>query len=328
MDDLQIKTRALSSLLKDIQKGKFDFEHPLQRKSGQWNKYHMSRLIDSAIRLYPIFPALVEENNDGIYGVIDGKQRLTIFESFVNDEFALHKSLLPINIDGVEYILSGKKYSKLDEAVKDRLNSRELQLYIMRNATDEDIREIFARINSSKGLSNTQRRTTVENEEMRKVIYSLTTHPFLEKVLTKAQRKRDLDKDLIRETLMLIETNEGKDYTSFKNNHINDFITEYQEDIKYEKINLLKQALDKLDENFAELKVNAVSIPMIFYASYKVLKDKKSFSKLVEVIQEFIQGYEDNIEYKQFCQSGTSSSESVNSRLNYWKKLLKLNGLT
>lgn len=323
MKDLQIKTRALSSLLKDINKGKFNFNHPLQRKSGIWNRQSMSLLIDSAIRMYPIYPALVEETENGEYAVIDGKQRLTIFASYTNNEFSLSKKLSPIIIDGVTYEIAGKRYNKLDETVKDRLMSRELQLYIMRDATEDDIREIFARINSSKGLTNTQRRTTIENEEFRKVVYSLTSHPIFEKVLSPAQRKKDLDRDIIRQTLMLISTNKEHDYTSFRNVDINNFIALYQENIDMSKIETLKTALDNLDKNFDELKINSSSLPMVFYAAYRVVKNKGSFGKLVDKIKDFIKNYDTNEEYKQYCVQGTSSSVNVKGRLEYWQNIVK-----
>lgn len=323
MQDLQIKTRALSSLLSDVNKGKFDFNHPLQRKSGIWNRQSMSLLIDSAIRLYPIYPALVEETENGKYAVIDGKQRLTIFASYVNNEFALSKKLSPVVIDGVTYELAGKHYKKLDEAVKERLNIRELQLYIMRDATEEDIREIFARINSSKGLTNTQRRTTIENEEFRKVVYSLTSHPIFEKVLSPAQRKKDLDRDIIRQTLMLISTDKEHDYTSFKNVDINNFIAIYQENIDMSKIETLKTALDNLDKNFDELKIKSSSLPMILFAFYRVIKDKKSFSRLSDKIRDFIATYDTNEDYKQYCIQATSSSTNVRGRFDYWRGIVR-----
>ena len=233
MKDLQVKTRALSSLLKDIAKNKYDFNHPLQRQSGQWNKLSMSKLIDSAIRLYPIYPALVVDNGDDAYGVIDGKQRLTIFTSYANNEFALHKSLSPVDIDGTEYEIAGKKFDKLDEEVKERFKSREFQLYIMTNATENDIREIFARINSSKGLTNTQKRTVVENEELAKVVFDLKSHPVFTKITTPTQRKKDEDKDIVRQVLMLSEMSNEYDFGSFRNEDMNKFIERYNGNINY-----------------------------------------------------------------------------------------------
>ena len=37
-------------------------------------------------------------------------------------------------------------------------------------------------INSSKGLTNTQKRTVVENEELAKVVFELKSHPVFTKI--------------------------------------------------------------------------------------------------------------------------------------------------
>lgn len=323
MDRLQIETRALSSLLNDISKDKFDFDHPLQRKSGQWKQLEISKLIDSVVRLYPILPILVEYEENGKYGVIDGKQRLTILKEYAENNFSLHKSLEPVVIDDIEYQIGTKKFDKLDDAVKDRFLNREIQIYIMTNATEKDICEIFARINSSNGLTNTQRRTVVESAEFREIIHTLSSHPIFNKSLSPSQIKKDLNKDIIRESLMLITTDKEHDYADFTNKSINNFISLYQENIEYDKIDILKQSLDKLDESFEELKINSSSLPMVFYGSYRITKDKKSFSKFVELVNNFIKTYDENDEYKQFCGQGTRNGANVRARFDYWREMLR-----
>lgn len=324
MKNLQVSTRALSSLLKDIKKNKFDFNHPLQRQSGQWNKIMMSNLIDSAIRLYPIYPALVEENSDGTYGVIDGKQRLTVFESYYNNEFTLHKSLAPIYIDGAEYEIAGKKFEQLDEEVMDRFKSREFQLYIMSNPTEEDVREIFARINSSKGLTNTQKRTSLENGELAKIVFELKSHPIFEKITTPNRRKKDENKDIVRQVLMLTEASKEYDFGSFRNNDINKFIEMYNENINYEKIELVKSAMDALNEAFEEISVKKTTAPMLIYSYYRILKDNKDVHVWNDWVKNFLETYDMNEEYKQYCNgSGTASSEMVKGRLQYFRDAIK-----
>lgn len=324
MKDLQVKTRALSSLLKDIAKNKYDFNHPLQRQSGQWNKLSMSKLIDSAIRLYPIYPALVVDNGDDTYGVIDGKQRLTIFTSYANNEFALHKSLSPVDIDGTEYEIAGKKFDKLDEEVKERFKAREFQLYIMTNATENDIREIFARINSSKGLTNTQKRTVVENEELAKVVFELKSHPVFTKITTPTQRKKDEDKDIVRQVLMLSEMSTEYDFGSFRNEDINKFIERYNGNINYGKVETIKEAMTALDMAFDTISVNKVTVPILLYGYYRVVKDKKGMQKWNDWVKNFIETYDTNEEYKQYCNgSGTASSEMVKGRLQYFRDAIK-----
>ncbi len=324
MKDLQVKTRALSSLLKDIAKNKYDFNHPLQRQSGQWNKLSMSKLIDSAIRLYPIYPALVVDNGDDTYGVIDGKQRLTIFTSYANNEFALHKSLSPVDIDGAEYEIAGKKFDKLDEEVKERFKAREFQLYIMTNATENDIREIFARINSSKGLTNTQKRTVVENEELAKVVFELKSHPVFTKLTTPTQRKKDEDKDIVRQVLMLSEMSNEYDFGSFRNEDINKFIERYNGNINYGKVETIKEAMTALDTAFETISVNKVTVPILLYGYYRIVKDKKGMQKWNDWVKNFIETYDTNEEYKQYCNgSGTASSEMVKGRLQYFRDAIK-----
>lgn len=53
-----------------------------------------------------------------------------------------------------------------------------------------------------------------------------------------------------------------------------------------------------------------------------IVTDRK-FSKLVDIINKFLNGYDTNEEYKKFVQSGTSSSENVSGRLNYYQGLVK-----
>lgn len=341
MKHLNISTRSLSSLVKDINKNKFDFDHPFQRKSGQWNRTMMSDLIDSAIRYYPLLPVLVEEYDDGRYGVIDGKQRLTILASYFNNEFALHKSSLPVNIDDKSYELAGRKYKEkpqkiqdtkskgrkskyLDEEVRDRLESIEIQIYIMKDPTEDDIREIFARINCSKGLTNTQKRTVYESPELAKIIYELKSHPVLEKLTTQVERNKDLDKDIIRQTLMLIEMSNEYDFGSFRNNDINKFILRYNDNINYDKIKTLTEAMDAMNLAFEEIPVTRITAPMLLYGYYRITKDKKGMQKWNDWVKNFLETYETNEEYKKYCNgSGTASAEMVKGRLQYFRNAVR-----
>ena len=65
---------------------------------------------------------------------------------------------------------------------------------------------------------------------------------------------------------------------------------------------------------------------MVLFVSYRCVKDKKSFSKLVEKINLFIADYNDADklqEYKSYCQSSTTSSENVRGRFDYWKNIIR-----
>lgn len=325
------KNRTLQWINRQLENGNISLSHKFQRKEGQWNKQTKSELIDSLLRDYPINPTYgVKDEN--VIALIDGVQRISTVRDYLNDMFALSKTLesVIIKVNGengsedVEVDIAGKKFSQLDENAKEILLAAELQIYEMTDYTEKDIREMFRRQNAGKALNNTQLRTVVESDEMSDLIFKLTNHPFFKKALSDAQRRKDLEKDILIETLMLMETNAENDYTSFKSKNINDFIVMYQEDINYDKIEILKCALDKLDEAFEEIKVKQLSIPMIIFGMYRIIKDKKSTSKYVDWLKEFIATYDSNEEYLQYCGSGTNSSAAVRGRLDYFRTAIRM----
>lgn len=327
--DFSSKTRAVSSFAKEVKNGKFNMKHKLQRKEGQWNNLQRGELIDSLLRSYPIDPIRCEVKEDGVRYVFDGVQRSTNICNYFNDGFRLPRSLKPVVLDGVEYEIAGKKFSQLDEAAQDKIRTSEVTVYMFTGCTEEDIREMYRRQNNGKSLSNTQKRTAIESDAMSEIVFSLADHPFFDKILSPTQIKRDLPRDLIRECLMLINTNNDNDFTSFRSGDINNFVIWFSDQLAHGNISedmasIIQDALDKFDVAFeSKVEINSLSVPMMIYAGYRVLKDKQSFSRLVEKINEFISSYDTNEGYKELCSQGTSGSDKVRGRFDYWKNMVR-----
>ena len=226
-------------------------------------------------------------------------------------------------INDEEKSLAGLKFSKLDDDTKDAILSSELQVYELTDCTEKDVREMFRRQNAGKPLNGKQLRVIHESDEFSEIVYSLATHPFMDKLMTKAQHKNGTDRDLIIQTLMLIETNQENDFTSFRTNDIDAFVTDHSDSISQDKVDMLESALDKYDESFEKIKVPVTSVSFVLYSGYRIIKDNKDFSKLVDTINDFLTNYDSNEEYKQYVQSGTSSSENVRGRLDWWRERIK-----
>ena len=322
--DFTCKTRSLQSLVKDMNKGTITLSHKLQRPEGQWNRKVKTDLIDSLLRKYPINPTYGIVQDDDTLAIIDGVQRLSTIRDYIGNKFSLSKDMEPITINGEEKNLAGLKFTKLDEDTQSEILNAELQIYRMSDCTEKDVREIFRRQNAGKPLSSRHMRVVNESDLFNSEITNLVDHSFMDKIVTPTMHKNGSDRDIIIQTLMLISTNQENDYTSFRSKDMNVFITEHGDE-SIEKINTLIEALDKLDESFDEdeLKIPSTSIPMILYSAYRITKDKKSFSRLVEEIKSFIDGYDSNDYYKQFLQSGTSSQENVRGRFEYWRNIIR-----
>lgn len=247
--DYTCRTKTLQALVKAMDKGTILLSHKLQRPEGQWNRKQKTDLIDSLLRKYPINPSYAIKEV-GISSVIDGVQRLSCVRDFISDKFALSKDMEPVMINDEEKSLAGLKFSKLDDDTKDAILSSELQVYELTDCTEKDVREMFRRQNAGKPLNGKQLRVIHESDEFSEIVYSLATHPFMDKLMTKAQRKNGTDRDLIIQTLMLIETNQENDFTSFRTNDIDVFVVNHSDSISHDKVDMLEMALDKYDEEF------------------------------------------------------------------------------
>lgn len=315
--------KPVQTLTNKVKRGNIVLKHKLQRREGVWNKETKSLLIDSLLKGYIVNPIHTISEGGKQY-VIDGVQRLSTLSSFLNDEFSLSKNLKPVEIENESYEIAGKKFSKLDEPVADALNSAQIQVYEITEYTDKDVREMFSRLNSGKPLNTVQKMTPNLSDYMSDAIFDIVSHPFFEKALTPAQFKSSVDQAIAMEVLMLCATTEGYEISSFSRKDKEKFIEQHNYDQQDEKVALIKQALDKLDENFdAEVKIPKTSLSFIIFAVCRVIKEKKGMAKAMDAIKDFLDNYDSNEEYKGYITQGTSGSESINNRLQFWRNVVK-----
>lgn len=314
--------KALQTITNKIKRGNIIFTHKLQRREGVWSKQSKSLLIDSLLRGYPVNP--VYTVFDDKQAVIDGVQRLSTCYSYINDGFALSKDLEPLILDEQTYEISGKKFSKLDDPVKDELMSSQIQVYEITNYTDKEVRDMFSRLNGGKPLNTVQKLTPAMSDELSDTIFDIIAHPLFEKMLTPAQLKSSVDQSIALEVLMLSEASNEYDFGSFSRKDKEKFILYYNDKVNANKVKMIKQGLDKLDEIFDEnVKIPKTSVSFVIYIYYRCIKDKKSISKLTDTVKTFLDEYDSNEEYKAFIQQGTSSGESVKTRLQYWRNIIR-----
>ena len=323
------KERTLQWIAAQCKKGNISFSHKLQRPIGLWNNKMKSLLIHSLLTGVPVNPIYVVVEDDVIYP-LDGAQRTSTCIEYVSKGFALNKTTpvakIKLKENGQvikkEFDIAGKKFDKLDPEVQETLLAACLNFCTLTDYTDDEIKEMFKRQNTSKNLSNPHSRVVLETENFRSAIYDLAKHPVMVKLLTDAQIKKGLDRDLIIQTLMLASTDNEHDFTGFRTKEIDKFIVE-NGDESLDKAATLNYALNALNDAFEKITIPQSSIPMVLYSCYKCVKDNKPFDKLVEIISEFLNNYDNNEAYKQYTQSGTSNQPMVRGRFDYWRNLLK-----
>lgn len=312
-----IKTRTVQSITRDIKKEKIILDTSIQRSADQWDKKKKSLLVLSAIQGI-IIPGVfaketVNENNETLWEILDGKQRLTVLASFLNDEFGLDKSYSD------EY--AGKTYSELEEEVQNIIKNTEITINVYQDLSDQETEDIFCRLNNGQPLSNENIYRAHMSDELRAFIDTAIKKPFMEKAnFTRGQIRRSEDQGVILSALALISEQGINDLTK---KSILNFIDEYKKDFDKEMCDIILESLDLLDKMIPAKHKNLkkVSIPMIIANAALCLKDEKKRENYEKKLNTFLDEYETREDYLKFCKTSTTSSQNVAERNVYFYRM-------
>jgi uncharacterized protein DUF262 len=157
---MNIYTRNWSVLTTHQRKKKID-PKPQYQRGPVWNQAKQQLLIDTMLRQYDIPKFYLRKLPKGPkfeHEVIDGQQRLLAIWGFMADEFpvALDTDAFPEFGD-----LSGKYYSQLSGDVWDRFGMYELTVVEVIDATEEEIRDLFLRLQEGVSLNPAEKRNAM-----------------------------------------------------------------------------------------------------------------------------------------------------------------------
>lgn len=307
------------------------FEHPIQRKSEQWNNQQKSLLIHSMLANYPV-PNIyvlredsreVDAKNKPIfnYFVMDGKQRLTSVLSFMWGEFPLEDNIPNIFVEDEEYEIAGKYFCDLEEPVRYEITRFKFEIIAFEDCTDKEIEEIFFRLNNSTPLTKSQVAKAKVGVRVSEFINEVLASKFFANScnFSKAQLKASDDQRSLIQSMMLLDTNyvPGFELRDFSENSILEYSENIRENYSDKQKNTLKSAIQYLENAFPEKNKNIrkISIPMLVYladvAEYDEIKPR-FFRDWWTYFTEEDALFE---VYKTFCSSGSTKLEKIKGRL-------------
>ena len=153
-----------------------------------WSQPQQALLIDSIMRGFDIPKIFLRKRSDGsahLFDLIDGKQRLTAIWTFLSDGFPLLR-LDPFPEFGD---LGGKQWSELPEEAKDKLQFSNVTVSKIEEATDEEIRELFLRLQKGNPLNAAEKRNAVAGPLRDFVADVLAAHRFWPETAIKRSRR-------------------------------------------------------------------------------------------------------------------------------------------
>lgn len=234
-----------------------------QRNSSQWNLITKSGLVVSVLTDSYI-PAVVflkdkvgrtnEKGKDVVrYEILDGQQRLTTLFEFMDDKWAIHGSVEPIEFDGFMYEIASRKYSELEPELQDAIKGYRFSIQCLENYTYPEVEKLFFNINSGVALSTVQKAKPRLGNSLMENFNKLLSGDFFSQAIniTEAQAKRQDDLLLLLQMMLLLDNrHEGREYKNISAASCLSYAESIRNTYDEEKKEMLRDIIEFLDEAF------------------------------------------------------------------------------
>jgi hypothetical protein len=179
--------------------------NPNFQRGAVWSPQARTYLVDSILRGYPIPKLLIRTSVDRdsrrtIRDVVDGQQRLRTIIDFSSGK-------LTLGVKSKEF--KGLKYSDLEPDQQDAFLAYKLTFEQLLNASDEDVLEVFLRINSyAVPVTEPElRNARFDNDfsDLVKEIVKRSTTLWQLQVISERDRVRMVDQSIVAELLAFLD---------------------------------------------------------------------------------------------------------------------------
>lgn len=341
---------TIKTINEGIESKNIVFDHPMQRKPGQWDNEQQSLLIHSVLSNFAIPQAYALQRFEGDYdsfSVLDGKQRFTTLYEYMRDGFKLSKNTPSVNIQKrkvivdengqrkqensvEEYEIASKYFSELDGKLQDKLKDKVISVILLVDCTDEEIEDQFYRLNNGTALTKDQKTRVLLGDELSAFVDKVeASELFAEKsnktYFTSLQRKRGEIQTCILQTLMLVM---DYPFKNFNNDSMMEFAEWFRANHKNSDLEYCEELFNKLNEAIPITEkpnklMKKTNIPILAYHIQTVDEINLSLAEYGNWIESFFASYAPDCEYASYCGQGATSKIKVMARLEYVDKQLR-----
>lgn len=317
------------TLRNQIEKGQVSFECAVQR-NPVWDISRKSLLIHSMIEGYPIPPFYFARRNDGKYDALDGQQRSLAIKGYLDGEFLLSEDTPPVTDEnGYPVTVVGQEFTELPEWIQDNIKDYSLTIYYFEDITEEEIAELFFRINNGKPLTSVEL-TRVKAKSILK-FQEIAKHEMIAGAITEAGKRRYNNENVAMQAWTLCFS-ECRDFTTkgFRPFIESAVVTKEQVQEIGQALDCVKAICDLLNpEEKADKRVlkkikTRSHLVSCTYVALKALRVGVSTKELKEVLYKFFDSNQTSISeiYNKSVGSGSAKPDKVQSRVQVLDSLI------
>ena len=318
-------------LTKMIGKESIVFDAAIQRNLV-WDNERKSLLIHSMLSGYPI-PPMYATKDDGVYSMLDGKQRSNAITDYLSGKFTLTGIPEVTLEDGTEIDINGKYFSGLNEELQDALNSYSFTIYYFEDITEDEVSEMFYRLNFGKPLSSVE--LSRARAKDLKTIQNIGKHELFTTSLTAKAFEKYTHEDLvIKSYIMLTSDNPCLDTkvvrpimetTEFTKDDIDLMNAVYDRIFNAYKLIIANDSPEtgKISKRIAKRLLTRTHMLSTMPMVKKSIEDNVSDEMFTNWVKNFFCGTKSVTKYNDYntrCTSGSGHAENVKVRLKIIEK--------
>jgi hypothetical protein len=151
-----------------------------QREGGLWDRPQKQALIDSILRGWRLPKFYFIKTSPESYLVEDGQQRLLAIYDFCSNE-------LPLSQESAKKF-GGRFYNDLPQTVTDAFDDFEIEYDVIEDASDEELKEFFQRLQAGLPLTSSEKLNAVHGK-LRDFARTVSKLPFFKETIAVANTR-------------------------------------------------------------------------------------------------------------------------------------------